>query len=242
MDLHFATERVASLTDAALRYIVIVAGILTALALNQWIESRTQARLGAVALAEIEAELQRNQKLLVGVLARQAGQLERLDKAESLLGKDSFAAPGLDNRARQLLQSDLLDEVGNINLAALQRSAWDTAVASQSLRYLPRDRTEPFARFYAASQEISNVARQLTASPYNLGALSVLDAFSRNESDNALGFARALREHRLTLVAVNSGYKALEAALANAMDARGDRQQTPSRSAAPVDPAPSAPK
>jgi hypothetical protein len=217
MDLHFATEKVASFKDAALRYLVIVAGILTALALNQWIESRAQARQGAVALAEIEAELQRNQTLLGKVLAQQAAQLERLTQAEALLGADSFATPGLDRRARELVQGDLLSEVGNINLAALQRSAWDTAVASQSLQYLPRGRAEAMARVYAAMLEISTMARQFTASSSNFASLLVIDAFNRGESTDALRFARALREHRLTLAGAHSGYQALAEALAQAL-------------------------
>lgn len=217
MDLHFATERVASLKDAALRYLVIVAGILTALALNQWIESRAHARQGAVALTEIEAELKRNQTLLGKVLAAQAAKLERLTKAEALLGADSFAKPGLDRRVGEMMQGNLLDEVGDINLAALQRSAWDTAVASQSLQHLPRGRAEVLARVYAAMQEISTTARELTVSDRNFGALIAIDTFSRGESTDALRFARALREHRLTLAAVHSGYTALALALAEAL-------------------------
>jgi hypothetical protein len=221
MDLHFATERVASLKDAALRYLVIVAGILTALALNQWIESRAHARQGAVALAEIEDELKRNQTLLGKVLARQAAQLQLLEQAEAKLGADSFATPGLERRARELVQSGSGSDIGNINLAAFQRSAWDTAVASQSLQYLPRARTEAAARVYAAMQEISTTARQLVVSDRSFNSLIVVDTFVRGESTDALRFARALREHRLTLAAVHSGYQALAQALgeAGALDA-----------------------
>jgi hypothetical protein len=217
MDLHFATERVASLKDAALRYLVIVAGILTALALNQWIESRAHARQGVQALAEIDAELRRNRKLLGSVLAQQSAQLERLAKAEALLGADSFATPGLDRRVGELVRGNLLDDIGNINLAALQRSAWDTAVASQSLRHLPRGRAETMARVYAAMQEITTTARLLTVSDRSFATLIAIDTYQRGESTDALRFARALREHRLTLSAVNSGYQALAEALAQAL-------------------------
>ncbi len=216
MDLHFATEKVASLKDAGLRYLVIVAGILTALALGQWTEARRHAQQGAQALADIEGELRRNEALLAGALDTQAAQLAQLERAEEQLGKTSFAVPDLEQRARRLLAEVTLDGVGDFNLVALQRSNWDAAVASQSLQYLPRDRTVALARAYAAAQEISAISRQVTINGATFNNLIALDMYDRGEMRDALRFARALREHRLTLTSIHGGYRALRGVMREA--------------------------
>jgi hypothetical protein len=69
-----------------------------------------------------------------------------------------FATPGLDRRVGEPMRGKLLDEIGTINLAALQRSARDTAAASPSLRYLPCGRSQTIARVCAAMPKISTTA------------------------------------------------------------------------------------
>jgi hypothetical protein len=69
-----------------------------------------------------------------------------------------FATPGPDRRVGEPMRGKLLDEIGTINHAALQRSARDTAAACPSLRYLPYGRPRTIARVCAAMQKISNTA------------------------------------------------------------------------------------
>ena len=123
MDLHVATEKVVSLKDAGLRYLVIVSGILTALALGQWVEARQHARRAAQALESIEAELARNERHLADVLAKQQALMTRLQAIEQQLGGNSFAVPDLPQRAKAVVQAGSLEGLMQFSLAALQRSA-----------------------------------------------------------------------------------------------------------------------
>ena len=217
MDLHVATEKVASLKDAALRYAVIVAGILTALALSECTESRKNAQRGAQALADIDAELRRNESMLGKALDAQAKQLAQLQAAEERLGKDSFAVPDIDQRARRLIADATALEVGSINLLALQSSTWDATVASQSLQHLPRERLVPLARAYAATQTVSAAVSQLALSPSTFANVVAIDMYDRGESSDAIRFARALREYRLVLDGVHAGYRGLRVAVRQAL-------------------------
>jgi cell division protein ZapA (FtsZ GTPase activity inhibitor) len=219
MDLHFATEKVASLKDAGLRYLVIVAGILTALCLNQWIETRRQADQGAEALSSIEAELRRNQDTLAKVMQQQQVVLDKLQAVQERLGKGSFAVPDLQARARAVLKEELLEGTTDLNLAALQRSAWDAVVANQSLQYVPKERAVVLARAYAAIGEISSVARQSALAPSTFDNLITLDMYDRGESADALRFARAVRQHALLVKVVHSSYQALQSAIQQALPA-----------------------
>jgi len=216
MDLHFATEKVASLKDAALRYLVIVAGILTALALNQWIEVRAHARLGAQALASIEDELRRNHDLLGKVIASQRRAIDKLMVIEARLGGDSFAVPDLGKRARSVLDDDLLEGATDQNLAALQRSAWDAAVTSQALQYIPKERAVDLARAYAALDTVTRIVEAAAFAVYTYENTVALDMFARKESQDAMRFARSVRQHRLVMEGIHAGYLALQKTLGKA--------------------------
>ena len=216
MDLHVATEKVVSLKDAGLRYLVIVAGILTALALGQWTESRRHAQQGAQTLAEIQEELRRNEGSLSRALENQKRQIAQLTSAEELLGKETFAVPDLKDRARAVLKNQNLS-LGDFNLVAVQRSAWDTAVASQSLQYVPKAQVVKFARFYAGALEVADAARQINISSTTFESLMAIDMFDRGETQDALRFARALREYRLTVAGLNSGYSLLRTTVQEAL-------------------------
>lgn len=225
MDLHFATERVASIKDAALRYLVIVAGILTALLLNQFVESRQNARLARTAKAAIESETKRNELVLRTVLAEISKQQAQLTAAEEILGKDSFANSRLSASARLIVQGELLNGVGSISIAGLQRSAWDGAISAQALQFLPSDFVVSRTRAYAAISEVGIIIRQLALSDRTFQNVWAIDAFSRNESGDPMRFARALREQRLTLKLVETNYLALLEALTFANPAQENQSK-----------------
>lgn len=233
MDLHFATEKVAGLKDAALRYLVIVAGILTALALNQWLEVRAQGRQGAQALSSIEDELRRNQAVLGQVISQQQRALAKLTAIETQLGEDSFAVPDLAARARRVLDDRQFDGATEVQLAALQRSAWDAAVVSQSLQYVAKERAVALARAYAALDGVTGIARQTAYSATTFDNLIALDMFNRKESPDALRFARGVRQHRLVLQGIHAGYLSLQKALAEAL---GEPVAAPAPAPAPATP------
>ncbi len=236
MDLHFATEKVASLKDAALRYLVIVAGILTALALNQWLEVRANARQGAQALASIEDELRRNRVLLGKVIESQRESLEKLQAIETVLGEDSFAVPDLAQRARRVLDDRRFDGATDVQLAALQRSAWDAAVASQALQHVPKDRAVALARAYAALAGVTGIAQRTAYSSTTFDNLYPVDMFNRRESTDALRFARGVRQHRLVMQGIHGGYLSLQGVLGEALG-EPSADAPPAASAPPATPA-----
>jgi hypothetical protein len=206
-----------SLKDAALRYLVIVSGILTALALGQWVEARQHARQGAQALESIEAELARNERNLADVLAQQQAMMTRLQAIEQQLGGGSFAVPDLPQRAKAVVQAGSLEGQMQFSLAALQRSAWDTAVASQSLQHVPKARAVAMARAYAVIQEVSSIARQMALSDLTMANIFAMDAYYRGESPDALRFARGVHQHLQTLAIIHGSYRSLMQALRDAL-------------------------
>jgi hypothetical protein len=209
MDVHIATDKINTFKDVLVRYLLIVAGTLTALALGQWVEARRHHEQGAQALVTVEAEVQRNIRVLTGSVENNKKMLDKVLTIEHQLGKDSFATPGLEARAQALLKGAESDITLGMNLAALQHSAWDAAVASQALAFINKDRAVFLARAYAMQHEVSNNARQSISSVVNVGKLAVVDAYSRGESKDALAFARALREYRMEMQGANAQYAAL---------------------------------
>jgi hypothetical protein len=215
---------------------VIVAGIVTALGLNQWVDARTHARQGAQALATIEAELKRNEAVLTNALEAQRAQLAQFNAALDMLGKDSFKAPDLPARAQAVLKSEKISLDFGLTLAALQRSAWETAIASQSLQYIPQDRAIQLSRAYAAMQEIGSAARQLTLSASVFANAAEADAYVRGDSKDALRFARAIRETMLSMTVVTQQYTFLRDTLHQV--SRGELGAVPSQAASAAGSAP----
>ncbi len=152
MDVHIGREAVTSWKDFVVRYLLIVMGILSAWAVNQWNESRQHARQAEQARASLREELDANLKDL-----RQAIAANEREKGEGL----TLSTPLL--QALQARRSDAeiaRDVIGNwqptlrLTLPTLRRDAWEAAVAGQALAHLGPDELRRFSAAYAAMRDV----------------------------------------------------------------------------------------
>ncbi len=145
MDLHFPREKVASLRDFAARYILIVAGILTALGVDQWREARANHKLAVEAEAAIRAELGANLKETRASLEENLRRGNDLKKLRDVLQRSKD--PG-DFRSR--LDKEVPGGVRfGYNLPTLRRAAWNAGIASRALSQLPQDAVRRWSEAYS---------------------------------------------------------------------------------------------
>jgi hypothetical protein len=152
MDVHIGREAVTSWKDFFVRYLLIVLGILSAWAVNQWNESRQHTRLAEQTRAALQEELGANLKEL-----REAIAANEHEKGEG---------PALGTRLLQALkarrsEAEITREViGDwqpalrLQLPSLRRDAWEAAIAGQALAHLRHDELRRFSAAYTAMRDV----------------------------------------------------------------------------------------
>jgi hypothetical protein len=193
MDLHFPRERVRSVRDFILRYLLIVAGILTALGVGQWNENRKAERLAAEAESAIREELTANAKDLRESIATNDERLAQLRPIiESLREKKTLA------EARAWLKTNV--KAGDITLGVsaptLRRAAWQTATSTGAVRKMKPETLREFAMIYSAQEDIGGISAAITPHMF----AGVLDVLSSRDGDASLA---DLRRGLMAVGAVN---------------------------------------
>jgi hypothetical protein len=143
--------------DLAKHYLMIVLGILTALALEGWIEHIHERHAAAAASAQIEAEISANRKEIERVRAHDLERMHDLEKARDMLVND-IKAHATD---AQILQHFQQQEPNGLYLdwrwPTLRHEAWDVAVANQSAGWIDSDKLRRYAAVYAAQNASSSL-------------------------------------------------------------------------------------
>jgi hypothetical protein len=148
MDVHIGREQVTSWKDFAVRYLLIVAGILSAWAVNQWNESRQHARIAEQTRQALQAELRADLDELAKALAFNSAELRKL----APLRNELFMAVQRGTPAAQIEAGPLARWDGAVRqqLPGLRRDAWDAAVAGQAVTHLDAAELRRYSAAYAA--------------------------------------------------------------------------------------------
>jgi hypothetical protein len=216
MEFHIVTEPIKTLKEFGGHYALIVLGIVTALAVEHWIERRRNAKRASEAEQAIQSELQSNRDSMASAVALLEGQAKRLEGMLQTLGDTALSAPGLADRAAQVISSGDLDF--GLQLTALRRSAWDGAVAGGTLSHMKPARVALYARAYAAMDEGNHLVRSLSLGGHFFDWSATADAFQRGESKDVLPFAQALRGLSQLTEILHKTYKGTSDALAQMLD------------------------
>lgn len=136
--------------DLAKHYLMIVLGILTALALEGWVEHVHEHREARASSARIEAEIQTNRQEIDKARTRDLERMHDLEKLRDTIVKD-INAHATDAEIVQHVQQLEPDGIYlDWRWPGLQHEAWDVAVANQSASWMDSDTLHRYATVYAA--------------------------------------------------------------------------------------------
>lgn len=158
MELFLPRERLLSVRDFFLRYLLIVAGILTALAVNQWRDNRAEARLAAETEAAIRQELAANGKNLKESIQETVQRLDRIRRINNALRKPK----SLKDATLWLKQETGSMMEVQLSFPTLHRAAWGAAAASGALRRMPPAVVEQYSEVYASLEDFRTVFVEVT--------------------------------------------------------------------------------
>jgi hypothetical protein len=186
MDVQIARERITSWRDFLVRYLLIVAGILSAWAVNQWNESRHQRRTAEQTRSALKAELVRD---LTEIRHARQFDDEQLAKSTALLHA-LIEALQAGPAGRKSTQRILAGWDGRLleNQVTVERSSWDAAVAGQAVTTLGAGELRRFAGAYAALHLLDGI---------DGGAQDLANRYGQWELDRRLGASHAIELARL---------------------------------------------
>lgn len=203
--------------------VLVFIGATLALLTQEWNKARVD-RNDAIASSEsVRRELSDNLTRLSETLKAQREREEFLTSSEVLLGKETFAAPGLDQRAQQVALNAQKREIFlGLRLVAYRRTAWEIAVARGEVKNFSTDEALRFGRAYSRMQETTELMRGPIVQGQITRHVWVIDMFTRGESKDALQFARSIRElsyvYRIVDANLVALQKTIEESLARAPD------------------------
>jgi len=178
--MHFEVPKSKRLKEFGGEYVMIVISILTALVLEHAVQSLHHKHLAHEAAEKIEAELRLNAKDVRDVLAHNEKDLKEITRvrAELLQGiRDKVAADGLVDR----FKTDWRDGFTlSIRLPTLRHEAWDAAVASQAVTWMPDEQLQRYVTAYADIRDMQ--ALSTMGGTHFIDAPRLLDTMSDLET------------------------------------------------------------
>jgi hypothetical protein len=148
-----------SLLKIGLEVLLISAGVFLGLLGEQWRERAHHRELAEASLRRFRTEMQTNRKAVADVQGRHRASLERLLAFFK-------AYDGADPNARQAMS---IPDVST-DPAFLEYSAWDLALATQSLEYIDQDVAFAIAHVYAIQRQLDEGTRAVTQAMYATGS------------------------------------------------------------------------
>lgn len=164
----------------AMEFVVVVAGVLLALWLQQWGERRHAMQDMAVAEDAIHAELRETLKNLIWREAIGQCHVDRLELLKSMLLADGSRWPGLSENA--LIENSLKEATGvqPVVQGVYQRpnvpfptAAWNSALTTGALAPMDRKRFAMLTDIYAAVQFLAENQERENRSATTLSALAL---------------------------------------------------------------------
>jgi hypothetical protein len=152
MHIELPKLRIHSPKDFLKHYLMIVLSILTALGLEAWIEHAHHAHAAEAASRQMVAELRHNLAETRESLKKNVATLQKIDQLESTLVADlkKGVAPAIIN---QHIRAQEHNFKLNLNWPGLPSSAWDVAVANQSVSWIEPALLKKFSAAYAMQRQ-----------------------------------------------------------------------------------------
>ena len=155
-------SRAHSLFRIALELTLIATGVFLGLAGEQWRERAHHRELARESLRRLRAEIGTNRKTVEGVKDYHVEMRKRIE--------DYLAA---DEHARRTLSVKLR----GVQPAYFEHTAWDLALATQSLTYIEPDLAFALSRVYGVQQQYAELSRGVLQAMYLRNPREDLDGF-----------------------------------------------------------------
>jgi len=156
--MHFEVPKSKSLKEFGGEYLMIVISILTALALEHTVQTFHHRHLAHEAAEKIEAELRINAGEVKEVLKHNEADLKEIKRVrDELLNaiRDKVADDVLMARFKTDWQPGV---ILSIKLPTLRHEAWDAAVASQAVTWMPDEQLQRYVTAYADIRDVQTIS------------------------------------------------------------------------------------
>jgi len=187
------------------QFLSIAAGVYLGMQADAWKEERAHREAERAALANFRTELAANHDRLLSYAP--------IYKAYA----DSMRISQQRGDAMPRTIREVFRRLGwrGLNPVAFQHTAWDLALATQALSYVPPPLAFRVARIYSAQEHMENLQRDVSAALFNPTALddarvySFLLTFSAYLEDSIIQSQLIGKLYAQTLPAIDSAVKAL---------------------------------
>jgi hypothetical protein len=142
---------------------LIAVGVFLGLAADQWREREQHRDAARASLTRFRAEIVANRQAVGAVRDYHVATLASL---RAYLGKD--------HKSRNVADVP----IHGLQWVTFDHTAWDLALATQSLSYLDRDVAYSLSRIYSAQQSYADLTRGMTQAMYLLPRSENFDAFA----------------------------------------------------------------
>jgi hypothetical protein len=181
--MHFEVPKAKKFKEFGGEYVMIVISILTALALEQGLETLHHRHLAHEAANKMNVELRQTIKEVSAALEHNEKKRLALHQVRDQLlagirskTSDAELMTRFNKEWAEMMRLDL-------DTPTLHREAWETAVANQALTWLPRESLENYAYAYGALRDMSTTA--YSGALMFLDTPRLLDTFSKAQMGNA---------------------------------------------------------
>jgi len=171
--MHFEVPKAKTLKEFGGEYLMIVISIATALALEHGVQTLHHRHLAHEAAVKIDAEIQANVQELDAALNHNNDQLKK-----TLLAREQLLAGIKDKAADHTLITQLMQQhkLGISMLTpSLRREAWEVAVASQAVSWMPQQQLERYSGIYASMRDVHSIS---SSGSNFLNGAAMLNTFS----------------------------------------------------------------
>ncbi|MYM90843.1 hypothetical protein GTP91_27175 [Rugamonas sp. FT82W] len=156
--MHFEVPKAKTLKEFGGEYLMIVISIATALALEHGVQTLHHRHLAHEAADKIDAEIQVNVHELDEALKHNNDQLKIIQAT-----REQLLAGITDKVDGKVLLRQLLEQQHNklglsIMTPSLRREAWEVAVASQAVSWMPQDQLERYSGIYANMRDVQSIS------------------------------------------------------------------------------------
>jgi hypothetical protein len=181
--MHFEVPKAKKFKEFGGEYVMIVISILTALALEQGLETLHHRHLAHEAADKMNVELRQTIKDVNAALAHNEKKRLALHQVQNQLltairskTSDAELMQRFNREWAEIMRLDL-------DTPTLRREAWETAVANQSVTWLPRESLERYAGAYGAIRDVSTSV--YSGALMFLDTPRLLDTFSKAQMGTA---------------------------------------------------------
>ncbi|MEO8482248.1 MAG: hypothetical protein ABI634_08570 [Acidobacteriota bacterium] len=152
-----------SLPKIVLEVVLISLGVFLGLAGEQWRQASEHRELAQEALRRFRTEFQTNQKAVDGVVEKHRQRFEALSRY--LRSHNAQLAARMKDPSLPIPDEGALADLST-DPAFFEYSAWDVALATQSLAYIDQDLAVAIAHVYRVQRQIDEATTGITHAMY----------------------------------------------------------------------------